>query len=166
MPRQLSFGDWRSYRAVQRLASGLGVDVLHGHGAKGGAYARLAARGLKRGQKRVAAFYSPHRGSTHSPPATLMGRVYAEAERRLAPFTDGIMFESRFAARRYQEVIGAPPVGSVSSGTGSIVTISISQPSSRMPPTSFSSANSRSQTGSTSCLRRSPHNARSTPPGS
>jgi glycosyltransferase involved in cell wall biosynthesis len=109
MPRQLSFGDWRSYRAVQRLASGLGVDVLHGHGAKGGAYARLAARGLKRGQKRVAAFYSPHRGSTHSPPATLMGRVYAEAERRLAPLTDGIMFESRFAARRYREVIGAPP---------------------------------------------------------
>ena len=43
----------------------LGVDVLHGHGAKGGAYARLAARKLKRKGSRVKAIYTPHGGSLH-----------------------------------------------------------------------------------------------------
>ena len=43
MPRQVGFGDWRNYRHVRKLPRTLGVNVLHGHGAKGGAYARLAA---------------------------------------------------------------------------------------------------------------------------
>jgi glycosyltransferase involved in cell wall biosynthesis len=108
MPRGLALGDWRSYRKVKQLASRLAVDVLHGHGAKGGAYARLAARGLKRKGKRVAAFYTPHGGSLHYSPATLAGRLYMRAERTLAPMTDGLIFESLFAARRYSEMIGEP----------------------------------------------------------
>ena len=43
MPRQIRPGDFQAYRRVRRLAASLDVDVLHGHGAKGGAYARLAA---------------------------------------------------------------------------------------------------------------------------
>lgn len=109
MPRQVGLGDWWNYRKVKLLASRLAVDVLHGHGAKGGAYARLAARGLKRKGKRVVAFYTPHGGSLHYAPATLAGRLYMEAERRLAPLTDGLIFESLFAARRYDEMIGQPP---------------------------------------------------------
>ena len=108
MPRQVGLGDWRSYRKVKQLASRLAVDVLHGHGAKGGAYARLAARGLKRKGKRVGAFYTPHGGSLHYSSATLTGRLYVQAERRLAPMTDGLIFESLFAARRYNEMIGEP----------------------------------------------------------
>lgn len=109
MPRQLGLGDWRSYRKVKLLASNLAVDVLHGHGAKGGAYARLAARGLKRKGKRVGAFYTPNGGSLHYSPTTLTGRLYIQAERRLAPLTDGLIFESLFAARRYNELIEEPP---------------------------------------------------------
>ncbi|MGA8690680.1 MAG: glycosyltransferase family 4 protein [Methyloceanibacter sp.] len=109
MPRQIGLGDWRGYRQVKRLASSLGVDVLHGHGAKGGAYARLAARALKRKGTRVGAFYTPHGGSLHYSPATLTGRLYIQAERWLAPLTEGIIFESVFAARRYSELIGEPP---------------------------------------------------------
>lgn len=101
MPSQVGLGDWRSYRKIKRLASSLGIDVLHGHGAKGGAYARLAARALKRRGSKVGAFYSPHT-------ATFTG-LYLQAERRLAPLTDGIIFESRFAARRYTERVGEPP---------------------------------------------------------
>lgn len=108
MPRRPGPGDWRSYRKVRRLASNLGIDVLHGHGAKGGGYARLAARWLQRRGSRVGAFYTPHGGSLHHPPGTLVGRLYRQAERKLAPLTDGIIFESAFAARRFSDLIGAP----------------------------------------------------------
>ena len=108
MPRQLGPGDLLAYRHVRKLARKLGADVLHGHGAKGGAYARLAARSLKRKQ-RIAAFYTPHGGSLHYSPDTFMGRIYMRLERRLAPMTDGIIFESIFAARRYAQTIGRPP---------------------------------------------------------
>ncbi len=107
MPRQLGPGDFFAYRHVRKLARKLGADVLHGHGAKGGAYARLAARSLKRKQ-RIAAFYTPHGGSLHYSPDTFMGRIYMRLERRLAPMTDGIIFESNFAARRYAQTIGRP----------------------------------------------------------
>lgn len=108
MPRRIGIGDWRSYRKLRRLAASLHAHVLHGHGAKGGAYARLAARWLKRRGNRVGAFYTPHGGSLHYSPATLTGRFYIRAERELAPFTDGIIFESQFASRRYSELIGKP----------------------------------------------------------
>ena len=65
MARQLGFGDRRATGKVARLARKLEADVLHGHGAKGGAYARLAARRLKRKGSRVKAIYTPHGGSLH-----------------------------------------------------------------------------------------------------
>jgi hypothetical protein len=37
MPRHIRPGDFKAYRQVKRLAASLDVDVLHGHGAKGGA---------------------------------------------------------------------------------------------------------------------------------
>ena len=108
MSRGLGLSDWRAYREVAAIASGLGVDVLHGHGAKGGAYARLAGRALKGKGAQVRVFYTPHGGSLHYSAAKLMGRLYIEAERRLAPLTDGLIFESSFAERRYRELIGEP----------------------------------------------------------
>ena len=60
-----AFGDWRVTGKITRLAAKLGVDVLHGHGAKGGAYARLAGRRLKRKGMKVKAIYTPHGGSLH-----------------------------------------------------------------------------------------------------
>ncbi len=108
MSRHLGVLDWRAYRQVTGLAASLGADVLHGHGAKGGAYARLAVRALKHKGAYIRAFYTPHGGSLHYSTSTLMGRLYIEAERRLAPLTDGLIFESRFAAGRYRELIGAP----------------------------------------------------------
>jgi glycosyltransferase involved in cell wall biosynthesis len=108
MARQIRPSDFGSYHQVKRLASRLEVNVLHGHGAKGGAYARLAARALKRRRTRVGAFYTPHGGSLHHAPATMTGRLYVRAEQKLAPLTDGLIFESQFAARRFGEFIGRP----------------------------------------------------------
>jgi glycosyltransferase involved in cell wall biosynthesis len=82
--------------------------VLHGHGAKGGAYARLATRRLKRKRLKTKAVYTPHGGSLHYSPSNPMGRLYIMAERRLLPLTDGLLFESVFAANRYVELVGEP----------------------------------------------------------
>ncbi len=109
MARQLGFGDWRTVAKITKLAAKADVDVLHGHGAKGGAYARLAGRKLKRKGMKVKVVYTPHGGSLHYSPATLPGRLYLAAERRLAPATDGFIFESLFAANRYAELVGQPP---------------------------------------------------------
>ncbi|HEX9752826.1 MAG TPA: glycosyltransferase family 4 protein, partial [Methyloceanibacter sp.] len=92
MTRYLGFGDWRTTRKITRLAAKLGADVLHGHGAKGGAYARLAGRKLKRKGAKVKAIYTPHGGSLHYSPSRPMGRLYIMAERRLLPLTDGFLF--------------------------------------------------------------------------
>jgi glycosyltransferase involved in cell wall biosynthesis len=108
MKRRLGFGDWTTTRRIARLAAKLRVDVLHGHGAKGGAYARLAARRLKRKDMKVKAVYTPHGGSLHYSPSRPMGRLYIAAERRLLPLTDGLLFESYFAGNCYVELIGEP----------------------------------------------------------
>jgi glycosyltransferase involved in cell wall biosynthesis len=118
MGRSIDFADWKNYRIIAKLAADRGINILHGHGAKGGAYVRLAGRTLRRKHNEVYAFYTPHGGSLHYSPSSMMGRIYIEAERRLAPMTDGLIFESVFAARRYNELIGDPtcPVRVVPNG--------------------------------------------------
>src|SRR6185437_12855996 len=65
MSRQPGLGDIAAVRAVRAHAATLNLDVLHGHGAKGGAYARLAAWTLKGRARPVKSFYTPHGGSLH-----------------------------------------------------------------------------------------------------
>ena len=108
MSRHVGFGDWRATAKIAQLAAKLGVDVLHGHGPKGGAYARLAARKLKRKGSRVKAVYTPHGGSLHYSQNRPMGRFYVMAERKLLPITDGFLFESCFAANRYVSLVAEP----------------------------------------------------------
>jgi len=107
MSRNLGFGDLKTAGKVRSLAAKLKVDILHGHGAKGGVHARVAARKLKRKVK-VKAIYTPHGGSLHYPLSRPRGRLQLMAERMLAPSTDGLVFESIFAAKGYIELIGQP----------------------------------------------------------
>lgn len=106
MRRQPGIGDMAAVSAVVKHARGLDLDVLHGHGAKGGAYARLAARALKRGDNAVKAFYTPHGGSLHYDPGSLAGRVLLTIERQLESLASGIIFESTYAAKTYADRIG------------------------------------------------------------
>ena len=101
MAREVSVKDVLAARAVRRAGERLGVNVLHGHGAKGGAYARLAAAGLKSAGRRAIAVYTPHGGSLHYAPNSLKGRVFMALERHLAGKTDGIIFESAYSSRVY-----------------------------------------------------------------
>ncbi|MEG6509572.1 glycosyltransferase family 4 protein [Methyloligella sp. 2.7D] len=109
MARQPGIGDWLATRKVAKIAAETGAHILHGHGAKGGAYARLAGRRLRRKRPFPLVIYTPHGGSLHYSPKNPIGRIYIAAERWLARMTDAMIFESEFAARTYEEMICVPP---------------------------------------------------------
>ena len=83
-------------------------DVVHGHGAKAGAFIRMKAR-----SKRSIRVYTPHGGSLHYPLDTLKGAIYSRLERALMNNTDLFLFESAFARNTYQRTIGTPTRGLV-----------------------------------------------------
>lgn len=105
--RGVAVSDLAACRFVGRLTHDLGCDIVHGHGAKGGAYARLSRAGGAAGRHRPRVFYTPHGGTLNFDRAGLQGRLYHGLERWLDPMTDGIVFESEHAARTYHAVIGA-----------------------------------------------------------
>jgi len=106
MSRGLGLSDFSAFMATRRLLQTLGIDVAHGHGAKGGAHARLAARSLKRAGHSIITTYTPHGGSLNYNPGTAAARVFMGLERQLISATDGLIFESAFAQGRYLEHVG------------------------------------------------------------
>ncbi|MBV8826884.1 MAG: glycosyltransferase family 4 protein [Bradyrhizobiaceae bacterium] len=101
MSRHLGLSDVAAMRRVAQVIQTSDADVVHGHGAKGGAYARLAgARALRA--------YTPHGGSLHFDPRTPIGFVYLTLERALLRRTDLILFESAYAREVYHARIGTP----------------------------------------------------------
>ena len=109
MSRRIGLRDVTACRSVRRIARDMEAQILHGHGAKGGAYARLAAHALKRRGQNIRALYTPHGGSLHYSPESLKGRIYLGLEKRLAPKTDGLIFESEYSAGLYTANVSAPP---------------------------------------------------------
>jgi glycosyltransferase involved in cell wall biosynthesis len=110
MSRKPGIGDYQAYRSVLAHTAPLQLDVLHGHGAKGGAYARLAARALRAKRQAVKAFYTPHGGSLNFKPGTAEALIFMRMERVLERFTSGLIFESAYASRVYADRVGAPSV--------------------------------------------------------
>jgi glycosyltransferase involved in cell wall biosynthesis len=93
---------------LARHARSAGIEVLHGHGAKAGVYARLVSRlcGIK-------AVYTPHGGSVHAMFSPLKTGLYGAAEKLLLPLTDVFLFESRYSAESYQARVGKQPRRSI-----------------------------------------------------
>jgi len=106
MPRSPGASDLPAILETRRLARELEVSVLHGHGAKGGLYARLAGRLRPWPGKPIARFYTPHGGSLHYFQDSLKGRAYVAAEAALAQVSDGIIFESAYAEGVYTRAVG------------------------------------------------------------
>ena len=104
MHRNPNPGDVRAFGHVIRRIRKDRPDVVHGHGSKGGLYAR-ASGFLPSGSRSVRA-YSPHGGSFHYLPGTAVHAVYMAAEKILARSTDVFLFESRFIANRFTEYVG------------------------------------------------------------
>lgn len=104
IPRTLGPGDLTTPFALWRLVRKLEVDVCHGHGAKGGFHARLAAP-ARPGR---AAIYTPHGGVLHFPARSRSGRLFHFLERKLMTRTSAIIFESAYAEAVYRRIVGEP----------------------------------------------------------
>lgn len=105
MPRTVGWGDLTTPFAVRGLADKLEIDVLHGHGAKGGVHARLARVGAR---QRVA-LNTPHGGVLNYRPGTVVGGFFRGIERAIGGITDAYIFESAFAQGAFHRLIGTPP---------------------------------------------------------
>jgi glycosyltransferase involved in cell wall biosynthesis len=108
MQRHLGFGDiaaaMRTYGLIRRLKP----DILHGHGAKGGAYARLFGTLQRLSAPRPGRFYSPHGGSLHYDGRTTAGKFFFTLERVMDRLTDHIIFVSDYERRTFLHEIGEP----------------------------------------------------------
>ncbi len=105
MSRLPGLGDAISARRVAEIGKGRDFDIVHGHGAKGGAYARFAASRM--GAK---AIYTAHGGSLHYSWVSASGAIFLGVERMLLPHTDGLVFVCDYERRTFDEKIG---IGSV-----------------------------------------------------
>lgn len=106
MSRGIGLSDFSAFRATRELIQDLAIDVAHGHGAKGGAHARLAGRSLNAQARSITTIYTPHGGSLNYEPGTPASFIFMGLERQLMSSTDGIVFESNFAQKRYVESLG------------------------------------------------------------
>ena len=102
MARQIGVSDVAAVGHVASRATEIGADVIHGHGAKGGAYARLARNA------RAIRVYTPHGGSLHYRWGTPAGFLYLAAERALMPRTDLFLFESAYGRDAFRAKVGDP----------------------------------------------------------
>lgn len=104
MPRMFGPGDLVTPFKVRRLADSLGIEVLHGHGAKGG----LNARAARVGARGRVALYTLHGGVLNYKPGSLIGGAFRALERVLLAQTDAVIFESVFAQDAFRQAIASP----------------------------------------------------------
>ena len=100
--RQPHPSDFSAYRAFARFCEQARPDVVHGHGSKGGIYARLAGGGATRPIR----VYTPHGGSFNYAPGSFRHRLFMLAERAVARRTDLFLFESANIRERYDHYVG------------------------------------------------------------
>lgn len=108
MRRSIAPGDLATALRVLRQLKALRPDIVHGHGAKGGAYARLIGSALRLAGQRPLRVYTPHGGSLHYDAATARGRLFFAAERRLERMSDLLIFVSRYEYETYCRKVGEP----------------------------------------------------------
>ena len=106
MGRFPGISDLGAIARVSRIAERSAAQILHGHGAKGGAYARLAQ--LTGAHGPAHRFYTPHGGSLHYSPRSPAGMVFLAVERMLLKRTDGLIFESAYGRDVYASKVAEP----------------------------------------------------------
>ena len=94
---------WSSYKQIKSLQP----DVLHGHGAKGGAIARIIGSVLRANKYCVARIYSPHGGSLHFG-ADIPSRMIFMLERMLERMGEATVFVCDYERQTYLTKIGKP----------------------------------------------------------
>lgn len=101
IPRVPGMGDLRVARHCRKLIKDLKPDIVHGHGAKGGLHARLAAWGTP-----AKSFYTPHGGSLHYDWNSVGGAMFLSTERAFLHITNQFLFESRYSHDGFTAKIG------------------------------------------------------------
>ncbi len=101
MSRLPGAGDISSANAIAAKCRALNPDIVHGHGAKGGVYARLAA-----GRLGAKAVYTPHGGVLHYNWASAAGAVYLSAEKLMLAKTHGLVFVCKYERDLFADKLG------------------------------------------------------------
>ncbi len=102
MRREPNAGDFLALARVYSIVRRLKPDVVHGHGSKGGFYARASAF-LPGGGRTTVRAYTPHGGAFHDQP----GRsLYLRVERFIERKTDLFLFESDYIAQQFHAGVG------------------------------------------------------------
>jgi glycosyltransferase involved in cell wall biosynthesis len=104
MPRTVGPGDLTSPFKIRKLAKELDVQVLHGHGAKGG----LNARWARIGARHRVALYTPHGGVLNYRVGSPVGLMFRLFEQTIVRHTDAFIFESAFAQQAFFRMIAQP----------------------------------------------------------
>ena len=102
MARLLGTSDLSAALKIRSLARKLQIDIIHGHGAKGGFNGRIAAMMMTE----TAAVYTPHGGVLHYSAGRPAGKILHGIERLLIGRTDAMIFESAFAKTSFENQIG------------------------------------------------------------
>lgn len=108
-----AFSDVLNIVRLRRFVLENGVSIVHGHGAKGGLYAR--ALSLLCGVRSV---YTPHGGAMHAMFSWPEDAAYRLAERLLLPLTGFFVFESEYTAEAYARRVGRRPENSIVNYSG------------------------------------------------
>ncbi|MFC5583743.1 glycosyltransferase family 4 protein [Nitratireductor kimnyeongensis] len=108
MQRHIGLGDLTAARRAYGVVREMRPDVLHGHGAKGGVYARVFGTLMRMSGQRPARIYSPHGGSLHYAAETATGRFFFSIERMMDRLTDHILFVSEYERRTFEQKVGVP----------------------------------------------------------
>ena len=93
---------WNLFKTIKSSKA----DILHAHGAKGGAYVRVIGTLSGSKKTRPKRLYCPHGGSIHYNEKSLSGRVYFGIERFLERFTDRLIFVSSYEQNGYFKKVG------------------------------------------------------------
>ncbi len=99
MPRLPGPADLSALHTVRQHVASCKADILHGHGAKGGLYARLSRTAAK-------AIYTAHGGSLHYSWKTPHGALFLGVEKAMLTRTDGMIFVCDYERRTFEEKVG------------------------------------------------------------
>ncbi|MBA5776130.1 glycosyltransferase [Stappia sp. F7233] len=108
MHRSVKLSDAMATLALYRHIRALQPDVLHGHGAKGGVFARVIGTLLRSSGSKVTRIYCPHGGSLHYDPRKLEGRIYFALERLQQRMTDALVFVSDYEYAAFETKVAKP----------------------------------------------------------
>ena len=99
--RMPGLADISATRKTLTHARATGAEIIHGHGAKGGLYGRLAARTLG-----IPSVYTPHGGSLHYNWLAFPGFLFLASEWALARAGSGMIFVCEFERQSFADKIG------------------------------------------------------------